>query len=533
MGRERQQTSQPLDDLQNRLDEAGDMEGAESTNTVADLQFLDHVNHPTAQNGRLQAVQRLAKSMGNQALLHRMMSSEGADIQRDDAMPADMAAFLRRGVMPSAAGQDVIGAGGRGGFNAKFDPQSRELIATVNVGFNLRHGLDVDATNGNVTPNIAGLNAANTQDARIIASLTNSATTVTNNFPDQTDRINEVNTRWRWGSGEQATWLEQYRQSVVSAWSAQHFFVNKKWRQLQSSVRLNVNVHEGQQRGDHCQAVIVKNPPESGMGASVNKGSSTVATDQRLAMSSSGVGPSNTNWLRYSLFFENNSDDIAKGNGTNPATGAREDGNTYLNHFIADFHAGYPNAGVPIKITGHASSTGAADYNKQLSEKRAQKVEDFLRSGGLRGAIDRVSHTSTGEEGATDAASWRRVDIQVGSGESQITSAHEFGHMIGLGDEYASPAGGFSPGAGTPVPIGNPAAHDALAQAMGGGVRGAVAENSDSIMSVGNTVRPQHYATFHKALEAVTGEKWEYGGEGDAPGVLPAGPFGPDDTVVV
>jgi len=68
---------------------------------------------------------------------------------------------------------------------------------------------------------------------------------------------------------------------------------------------------------------------------------------------------------------------------------------------------------------------------------------------------------------------------------------------------------------------------------MGSEVRGAVTENTDSIMSLGNTVRPQHYATFHHALQETTGEKWRYGGEGDAPGVLPSGPFSDDDTVVV
>jgi hypothetical protein len=44
------------------------------------------------------------------------------------------------------------------------------------------------------------------------------------------------------------------------------------------------------------------------------------------------------------------------------------------------------------------------------------------------------------------------------------------------------------------------------------GLSGAVHENSDSIMSVGDAVRPQHYATFLEALKAVTGmTKWEFG----------------------
>jgi hypothetical protein len=109
-----------------------------------------------------------------------------------------------------------------------------------------------------------------------------------------------------------------------------------------------------------------------------------------------------------------------------------------------------------------------------------------------------------GEEGASDTAEWRRVDIQVGNGEAQTTSIHEFGHLLGLGDEY--PLGTSA--------IGDPADHDKLAKEMGGGVTGALVENNDNIMSAGTVVRPQHYATFHMALETVTGEKWELAGQG-------------------
>ena len=36
------------------------------------------------------------------------------------------------------------------------------------------------------------------------------------------------------------------------------------------------------------------------------------------------------------------------------------------------------------------------------------------------------------------------------------------------------------------------------------GVGGSVYENNDNIMSLGNTIRPQHYATFMEALRTVT-----------------------------
>lgn len=41
---------------------------------------------------------------------------------------------------------------------------------------------------------------------------------------------------------------------------------------------------------------------------------------------------------------------------------------------------------------------------------------------------------------------------------------------------------------------------------------GAIAENNDSIMSLGNVVRPQHYAPFHEALRTLSGvNEWALG----------------------
>ncbi|HET6547243.1 MAG TPA: hypothetical protein VFG79_02220, partial [Solirubrobacter sp.] len=88
----------------------------------------------------------------------------------------------------------------------------------------------------------------------------------------------------------------------------------------------------------------------------------------------------------------------------------------------------------------------------------------------------------------------------------QNTLAHEFGHAFGLGDEYAgTPLVQAGPG----VPnVGQDATHDNLVKKMvdagGTPLKGAVCEPTDSIMSVGDVVRPQHYATFHAALTQIT-----------------------------
>ena len=56
---------------------------------------------------------------------------------------------------------------------------------------------------------------------------------------------------------------------------------------------------------------------------------------------------------------------------------------------------------------------------------------------------------------------------------------------------------------GTGGDVGTTTGHDKLAGEMGLG--GSVHENNDNIMSLGSTVRPQHYATFMLALHNVTG----------------------------
>jgi hypothetical protein len=94
--------------------------------------------------------------------------------------------------------------------------------------------------------------------------------------------------------------------------------------------------------------------------------------------------------------------------------------------------------------------------------------------------------------------------LAVGSGDSQVVAAHEAGHMFGFADEYTAPFTSVSVAtAGNQVDPG-------LGQAQG--LPAAVAENSDSIMSMGNVVKPQHYATFLEGLKHVTAMKeWELG----------------------
>jgi hypothetical protein len=93
--------------------------------------------------------------------------------------------------------------------------------------------------------------------------------------------------------------------------------------------------------------------------------------------------------------------------------------------------------------------------------------------------------------------------------------------MFGLDDEYPksnAPKGTAGDALATGAPV-----DPGLAAAQG--LPGAVRERSDSIMSVGDAVKPQHYATFLAGLKLVTGmEDWAFG---PAQGVVPPGVDGP------
>lgn len=109
------------------------------------------------------------------------------------------------------------------------------------------------------------------------------------------------------------------------------------------------------------------------------------------------------------------------------------------------------------------------------------------------------------------------LTLVVGGGAQQVVAAHEAGHMFGLDDEYDTQFGATRPAAGAPV--------DDTNLGTSQGLPGPVAENTDSIMSLGAAVKPQHYMTFLEALKDVTGmTEWAFG---PATGVLPPGVDGP------
>jgi hypothetical protein len=468
--------------------------------------------HSSAAGLRRQAVLGLQRSQGN-----AWVARQVAQVMRQGDPARE--AFLSQGPLPAAAGLDMTSSTGIGGFNAMYEPSRQTLKITLRVGINAVDGLTIDPTTGIVTPASASFATA---AARVMAIA---------NVPD---RVREVNDNWHWTDAE--GFRARYEQMAEQAWGSRHYFVNNTWDDVYSDVEVDLQVHLGGLANDHCTATIFKVPEHSSAGPGAVVNSTGSPTGNTGTFTSSGL-EGTTDFLNYRLVYPEGGTTVGQGTGSGQQ-GNGDPGPTFLNKFIVDFQRGTPTGGAPVTITGHASATGSHEDNRRIALERAQNVANYLRTQGQEIANYRIAVVSAGDDGATADAEWRRVDIMVGDGRAQVTMMHETGHMFGLDDEYASPTGGFAPGAGTPGNIGAPVAHSGLAAAMGNGVPPAVSENNDNIMSVGNVVRPQHYATFHEALTNVTvPQAWHYGGAGLAPKAGIPDLIGPDvaqpDTVAV
>ena len=478
-------------------------------------------------------VLQLQRQVGNRAVSRLLGGSHTSDVQRegeeqeeeegqelqakpdgerlvqrvDDPEQLARQAFIGRGLMPDANGREVSPSTGLGGFNARYDPGSMELTITLRVGLNFVDGLRFDDGTNQVIPVHPDYQ-------------TDAANIITTHFPPTAPATdanlqalkNDITTNWHWVQGQKDTWVQGYHDSAAPLWSGRHYFQSMRWSDVYSNVRVLLDIHEGHRANDHCKGTVHKVPANRPGGrAEVNSPSGPGASFGGTFTSQ--AVPGQMSILSFTAQFPTNSTSVASAtiNGQ-PAAGQ-------LDTMIATFQRGTPTGGVPIEITGHASSTGLQSWNQHVSLQRARNIGAYLRTHGDKIADYRITEQGVGADGAGPGPEWCKADIKVGSGEGQKTMAHETGHMLGLGDEYV--VQGFI-GGGTGGVTGQPADHDAIAKAMGGGVQGAVYENNDNIMSLGNAVRPQHYSTFMEAMNLIAApEQFQYGGEGAAPRLAP------------
>lgn len=398
--------------------------------------------------------------------------------------------------------QDIIGAGGRGGFTAWYFPFGGNGVLHVveSVAADLKDALVETA--GVITPHA---------DLPVTPGMTALAARI-DAIPEPDRTIALSAHRWS-GGAEETRWLADLESNVQDAWGFEHsFFLNQPcWQFIGADVNVDVQLHRGAKTSsDHMALEVYKFPAggdglrDFGVPREVSHGSGTDTRDQSMRLDSTNTGVRPHSLLDGSVTFDLDSADLT------PAA------RTALRAFIARYngataHAAFSRA--RIDVVGRASSSGSDAHNLQLSEQRAERVRDFLAANGLVDVPIRVTLDPQGERAANqahDEPADRRVELRVDGAQHMNSGTHEFGHAFGLGDEYVVPG----------KPIGSDAAHHPMVTRMtdanGRHLPGAAVEHTGGIMSFGNEVRPQHYATFHHALETITAKSpWSLGTHAD------------------
>ena len=172
--------------------------------------------------------------------------------------------------------------------------------------------------------------------------------------------------------------------------------------------------------------------------------------------------------------------------------------------------------GNEIHYIGRASPEGNKWYNQQLSKKRAeavkQKVEkDKPVAKDMAVTLKGEGADKTGFE--KDKENYRRVNVLIfpftefskQHKKDQNTASHEFGHLMGFGDEYSEKGNKKYE---KKVEGDRPRHYDDVKAIMGQEAADELSMNqSASIMSYGNEIKKGHYAFFLKALRDMTGKQ--------------------------
>ena len=333
---------------------------------------------------------------------------------------------------------------------------------------------------------------------------------------------------WQWGA-EKDTWLRRFETRVHDAWRERYeFHVEKEgWRDVGANVEIQVGVHEGAKTSEEHMSMTVYKVPEAFVGGVgvVNSGTGGVfgigaARDNTMTLNSNDVDPRRDNLLDYDVEFnaeDSSVDDTLSGR---------------IQKVAKTFKAGRSTCatcGAALSIAGPVMTIrcqGDGDDPEHMARDRFDGIRVALTAGGFTQTNERTTFEYAGE-GTT-------CTLVADSGAAQVVAAHEAGHMFGLGDEYATGAGSMISGTGAAAGVA--AKHDQLSKDMG--LDGAVHENNDNIMSLGNVVQPQHYSTFLWALKELTAEPaWALGPKervGDFPLGGPGGtaPATPPTTAV-
>ncbi|WP_346860953.1 DUF4157 domain-containing protein [uncultured Draconibacterium sp.] len=515
-------------------------EGKYDPQSTSGKTLLAHELTHTIQQGASVSKNTVQRETAEAAPATEAPVPEEAAVTCDESTERQKEAFINHGMYgPKSVSPTDTNVGG---FEASYNPATQILQITVRGKTRFVNGLTLGSS---------GLVSSGEAD---LAGLAN----ILNYINDETLNNTLVSSYYSWSDTQKETARINFRQRIsetITLWQDSPFLefqVDEPcWDDILANVHVSIDVQDegtasysgrNNSANDHLQVSLVKNPERAEFGevrtliadtaqrigdarletintaarlttgASVdsNRFGNTANTnpyDSEMTLSSNSLlnTPSVTNdfnrsMLRTSVFFENNEwilDDNDK---------AR------IDSFIGQFReSDNDTSNSNVTVVGHASILGSTAANRRLVNRRINSVMNYLRTKNFPNIETRVSTENRSDtmaeqydDNENNAAAFRRVQIIVGTGELQNTVSHEFGHVFGLVDDYVTDD--LSPG-GTGTPAGTVVDHSTMSEQIGAGR--VQSENSDSMMSMGNEVRGQHYGPFGWALKDITNKNWK------------------------